>query len=85
MKMKAYAVLDNKAGNYNRPFFMQNNAMAIRAFGDLANDKNSMIGQHPEDYTLHLIGEYEDDTAKLTPVKNESIVNASAMVKQTKL
>ena len=33
----------------------------------IANDKNSQIGMHPEDYTLFCIGSFDETNGVLTP------------------
>jgi len=68
--LKACAVYDTKAGFYNRPFFIPSVGMAERSFSDEVNRKsedNAMF-HHPEDFTLFLIGEYNDVTAEYTQV-----------------
>ena len=52
MKLNAYTVFDKAAGAYTRPFFMQSDAQAIRAFGDDAVRADSPVAAHPEDYSL---------------------------------
>lgn len=85
MKLKAYAVLDIKLGAYNNPFFMENDSMAIRSFGDITNDERSVIYKHPEDYTLNKIGEYDTDSGELKAQKIEAMMNASNCVKPKNL
>jgi len=66
MKQLLFVVYDSKAELYNFPFQMQTKGQAIRGFTDLANDVNTTIGQHPEDFTLFQIGEYEDTKGEFT-------------------
>lgn len=81
MKQNAYAVFDSKAAHYNSPWFMHNDQMAIRAFADIANDNKTVIGAHPEDYTLYNIGEYDNITAKYTGRTPIAVANASSCIK----
>ena len=37
----------------------------------MANDTESKISKHPEDYTLWHLGSYEDSSATLTPLKTK--------------
>ena len=60
MLHKIFSVFDSKAELYLTPFFMKTKGEAVRGFEDVANDKNSAIGRHPEDYTLFELGEYDD-------------------------
>lgn len=65
-KLKMFVTYDSKAESYSRPFFDQNLGSVRRAFSDIANDPQHPIGQHPEDYTLFEIGEYDDQTGQST-------------------
>lgn len=40
---------------------------AIRSFHDILQDKNSICGQHPEDFDLILVGD-QDDTGRINGV-----------------
>lgn len=63
MLHKIFSVYDSKAELYLTPFFMKTKGEAVRGFEDVANDKNSAIGRHAEDYTLFELGEYDDCSA----------------------
>lgn len=63
MIVKVFCVYDSKAEAYMSPFFMHSRGQALRAFGDTAQDSESQIGKHPEDFTLFELGEYDDDSA----------------------
>jgi hypothetical protein len=39
---------------------------AVRAFGDLANDKQSAVAKHPSDYILFQVGEFNDAAASFS-------------------
>lgn len=68
MKNKIYSIFDEKAEIFSTPFFQQNDAMAIRSFQDLANDPNSTVHKHPEDYKLYEIGHFEDLSGLIVPI-----------------
>lgn len=41
---------------------------ANRAFRDLINNQeNKQMNQHPEDFELYILGEYDDQTGELAP------------------
>lgn len=82
MKLKIYAVHDSKAEAYMNPFFLQNDAMAIRGFSDAANS-DSPIAKHPEDYTLFHIGEYSEAKGEIIPSTPRSLGNAVEFAKPT--
>lgn len=62
MKQKMFTVYDSKAETYLTPFILKAKGEALRGFIDIANDKKSSIGQHPEDYTLFEIAEWDELT-----------------------
>lgn len=63
MKLQTYAIYDSKAKVFSHPFYCQNNEVAIRNFVATAEDKTTSICKYPEDFSLHHIGEYDDETA----------------------
>jgi len=64
MLHKIFTVFDSKTEAFLQPFFMPAKGAAIRAFTDLANDKNHNFGKYPEDFILFERGSYDDSTAK---------------------
>lgn len=54
------SVHDVKAETYTPPYVSQSKASAIRDFEVVVNDKDkkTMISQHPEDFSLFLVGEW---------------------------
>ena len=55
-----FTVYDQKAEAYLQPFFMAGRGEAIRAFADLVNEPGHMFNKHPEDFTLFLLGSYDE-------------------------
>ena len=69
MKLKIYSVFDDKAGAFDRPFFLQNDPMAIRSFSDAVADKTTGLSVHASDYKLYCLGEFDDVSGKLTSLR----------------
>ena len=65
MKFGIYSVRDTATGTYNAPFIAQTNAQAMRQFGDLAQEQNTNVNKHPDDFELFLVGTWDDDTSLL--------------------
>lgn len=63
MLLQIFTVFDSKAEAYLPPFYMTTKGQAIRAFSDSVNDPTHVFMKHPEDYTLFLLGSFEDTTA----------------------
>lgn len=66
MELKVFTVRDSKAEFFSPPFFNKTHGEAERNFRTLANDQNSMINKHPEDYDLYFVGTFDDSTGKMT-------------------
>lgn len=62
MLIKMYAIYDLKAAVYTQPFGSHNDGTAIRSFSDRARKDGTPESQHPEDYGLYQVGEYDDKT-----------------------
>lgn len=73
MKLKIYSILDTVAQVFSQPYFAINDGMALRAFQHSANDENSNICVHPEQFILHCIGEFDDKTAETTSITPKSL------------
>ena len=65
MIINVYTIFDVKAQFYNKPFYLANDSVAVRTFSDLANDPQTDVAKHPEDYILFALGTYNDETAKI--------------------
>ena len=61
-----YTVYDSKAEIYTNPFHFRNDQEAIRQFTTEAQNPESKLNKHAEDYTLFLLGEYDQDTAEFS-------------------
>ena len=64
MKLLAFSVYDSKAEVYGTPIFFATKGLATRAFEDQCNKSDSPIAQHPGDFTLFHVGEFDVDTGK---------------------
>lgn len=62
-----YTIHDKRAGQYRAPFAMMSDGEAVRAFMDLLEDKNSLVGKHPRDFSLDKVGTWYQDDAVFAP------------------
>lgn len=86
MKTKMYSLFDSKAAVYGTPFFMPNDATALRAFTELVNDRQSTVYKYPEDFTLFTFGEFDDLVGVFDSLKAPlAIVSASAVKRPSTL
>lgn len=74
MKLVAYCVFDSAAGAYARPFFVQNDAVAVRTFKDICGDESHPVGAHPEHYSLVRVGQFDDGKGQFLPEDRETIM-----------
>lgn len=82
MIVKVFSVFDSKADFFGQPFFEQEEASAIRAFGDAVNDSSRQGNQwyaHPEDFQLFVLGSFDNKTGELIPCIPKALVMASSL------
>lgn len=83
MKHGMFCVLDVKAKAFIPPFVLPNNEMAVRAFADCVRDPAHMFAKHPEDYHLHRIGTFDDETGAVEcGVATEMVCTALQIAKR---
>lgn len=67
--MKMCSIYDAKAEAWLTPLFFQAVGQAVRSFGDAINQSNSEFNKHPEDYTLFMLGDWDDQRGVLELVQ----------------
>lgn len=67
-KQKVCAVFDSAMEAYLRPFFVPTTNMAVRSFTDEVNRQaeDNQMYRHPDDYTLHCLGEFDEESGNFT-------------------
>jgi len=76
MLLNVYSIIDEKAKCYSAPFVMPHNGQALRAFGDLVQDKTSAIAKHPGDYRLYKLATWDDHSGQFSSSKPEFLAAA---------
>ena len=56
--MLVITVHDKVAGTWSPPTVVQNKQSAVRDFNTACSSQDSLIGQHPYDFELYVIGEW---------------------------
>lgn len=79
MIYKMYAIRDTGAEVFDRPIFARAHGEAERQFQNVVRDDQTVIGQHPEQFSLWYIGEFDDKTGEFTPLEGGSIVLCKAI------
>ena len=73
--LKMFAVRDSKIEAYMRPSFVQNEAVMRRSCEHALFDENHPFSLAPQDYQVFYLGEFDENTGKLTPVAPEHVFN----------
>ena len=68
------AVMDLAISAYQRPLVVPHPGMAVRGFLDEVKREGSELQKHPEDYELHRLGEFDEDTGMIAPAVNGPVV-----------
>lgn len=63
---KVFSVYDSKALAFISPIFAPTIGVALRMFEAAANDQNHEFHKHAGDYTLFLLGEWDEDNGQFT-------------------
>lgn len=85
MKLYIFAVRDSKSSQFGTPMFLQSEGIAVRSLGDEVNKGNSdsIVAQHPEDFELFHLGEWDTDSAQfvLLPAPRSVVLCTSLKVR----
>jgi len=79
MKTLLMSVFDSKVGAFSTPFSVKTRGEAIRSFTDACNDDKMPFKQHPADYRLFWIGQFDDETGALSGVPPEPLIGADEL------
>lgn len=87
MKLLIFAVRDSKSSQFGTPMFLQSEGIAVRSLGDEVNkgSADSIISQHPEDFELFYLGEWDTESSQfaLLPAPRSVVLCASLKVRGT--
>lgn len=81
MNLEIFSIYDSKAEAYQLPFFLHNQAMAIRPFADCVNSSEHQFGRNPSDYTLFHIGTFDDSTCTIQSHTPKSLGNGVEFIR----
>lgn len=80
--MFIYSIYDRKAEIFNTPFFCRNDSVALRSFEDLLKDDRTTVSQHPEDFVLYKLGQFNDENGQVVNDGFASLIDAFSVMKQ---
>ena len=64
----ACSVYDEAVGCYFQPFFARSRAEAIRSFRDSVNQEGHPFNNHPKDFSLHVLAEWNENDGGFRPL-----------------
>lgn len=75
-----FGILDAPAGCYRSIFPGLSVGEATRGFSDLANNSDTDVGRHPNDFALYKLGVWNDVSGIIEPLdRPEVVIQASAL------
>ena len=81
-----YFLKDNKANATFGPLLTcRNDAEATRYFRDMLGNKQTLPGQHPEDFDLYCAGSYNDISGEIEHVDTPTMVISGDTIHQLSL
>lgn len=83
MKLVVMSIFDRAAEVYGRPFFAQSVGVAVRSFQDevTRTERGNTLAEHPSDFALWQLGEFEDSTGEFSLFDVPSLVITGDKVK----
>lgn len=81
MKLSVYSVRDSKADCYMVPFFVSNDAVALRMIANASCDSESMLSANSEDFSLYSIGEFDSDSGVILPLPAPKFMSSVVSLK----
>lgn len=80
MKLSIFSVFDSAAGAFLQPFFAPAVGSAVRSLTDAVNDDKHEFSKHAADYSLFILGSFDDADGTIEHSKPEHIVNCLSLV-----
>lgn len=63
-----FSIYDSAAAYYKELFCCNNKGVALREFADACNNPQTFLHKHPADYSLFLLGHFDDLTGIFEPL-----------------
>ena len=83
MIQNLYSVRDAAGNLWTPPFMCRNDAEATREFQVGCERENSRWAKWPEDYSLWLIGQFDETTGEIAATQMEKICGAESFVSRS--
>lgn len=86
MKLKIFAIRDQKSDQFGNPMFLVSQGQAVRSVADEINTsdkKGNVLASHPADFELFVLGSYDTDTGIFETHAPRSVMPCSELVAQS--
>lgn len=85
MILYLFSVYDDKAAAFAPPFLERAEGAALRGFMNACNDEKSSLFQSSADYSLFIVGNFDDTTGVLTPISPPRVLARASEMKSTEI
>lgn len=85
MKLYVVSIFDSAAQAFTQPGFVLATGLAVREFTDQANKSDSQVSKHPSDYSLFLLGQFDDASGSFALEQQPRILARAVDVITSKL
>lgn len=75
------SIFDIKTGTFSKPVACPAEGAGVRAFGDAVNDPSVEYNKHPEDYSIWIVGTFNDQTGEFDTFVPRQLAQAVALLK----
>lgn len=82
MQKLLISVRDSKAESWSAPFVADNKAVALREFGTLVQDGRTIVGQHPADFDIFVVGIFDSTDGEVESLDPEHLANGLDFTKK---
>lgn len=76
----AFTLLDTKSGIHMPPYFAVNESLGLRVLKDIVDNQESIVARHPDDFSLYLVGTYNETSGEILPVERKFVCHANELV-----
>lgn len=80
MKLRVYATHDASIDAFHQPFFARTDVECHRMFVEsLRRDQKSNLFLYPEDFSVYVVGEFDDETGRVIGCDPLCVINGAQM------
>jgi len=79
MKWVVVAIYDAKAESYGLPHTVRTTEMAVRNFEAAVRHEGSDFNRFPDDYSVHQVGVFDDETGGIDPVMPQCLMTGTVL------